>query len=388
MGAILMVSSLPAVLLAPVGGVLADRRSRRSIMIASDVLSAIALFSLGGMLWWQPEATNIILVWLFVVSLCIGIIGAFFRPAVSAAVPDVVPSQSLTAANSLVQVTYQLAVFLGQGSGGALFRILGAPILILVNGATYAIAALSTSLITIPQATAKSKPTWLGQIRQFRQDIGEGFNYVWQRRGLRDLFFVSAFLNFFTVPIVVLLPFFVEDTLRAPTDWYGYILAVYGAGSLAGYLCAGVVRLSGPARSKTLIALTITESIGYGILGLATTPAAAVGMAFLGGLAGGWVSVGITTIMQMTTPTGVRGRVFGLLGALSGSIAPIAMGLSGIVADLLGKNIPLIYMSCGVIMGCLSVAVALSRDYRRFLAYEEPSGPADIAAQPVETAGS
>ena len=80
------------------------------------------------------------------------------------------------------------------------------------------------------------------------------------------------------------------------------------------------------------------------------------------------MTVNITTIVQVATPGEIRGRVFGLLGSLSASLAPIAMGLSGIVADLVNQNIPLIYVSCGVIMTVLSLAVTASRHFRQFLA--------------------
>ena len=80
------------------------------------------------------------------------------------------------------------------------------------------------------------------------------------------------------------------------------------------------------------------------------------------------------TILQQSTPSAIRGRVFGLVGAITGGLAPIAMGLSGVLADLTGQNIPLIYVSSGVITFIITLAISFSADYRRFLAFE-PSGP-------------
>lgn len=380
MGLILMISTIPAVFLGPIGGTIADRYSRRAIIIVSDLLSGISLFALVIVMLGNPQATGVILTGLFIVSFSLSVIGAFFRPAVSAAIPDLVPDDRLTTANSLTQVTYQLAVFLGQGLGGMLFRLLGAPVLILLNGLTYTTAAAASMLITIPQVIPEKMHTLREQLSEFGKDIADGLVYVWHRPGLREMFFVSMFLNFFTAPIVILLPFFVEDHLKATTDWYGYLLAMYGIGSMIGYLLAGVLPISGRARSRLMIALMVAEAFGYGLLGLAKTPLIAVVMAFLGGAAGGIIAVYITTLMQITTPGDIRGRVFGLLGALSGSITPVAMGLSGIVADALNQNIPLIYMGCGIIMTALSILVSLSKDFRAFLAFEEP--PAIPASEP------
>jgi DHA3 family macrolide efflux protein-like MFS transporter len=201
-------------------------------------------------------------------------------------------------------------------------------------------------------------------------DILDGLNYIWQKSGLRELVLASLFLSFFTVPIIVLLPFFVEDSLKVSVDWYGFLIAGYGAGSLCGFILAGVLKLQGTSRSRVMVVLIILESVGYGALGLVSSPVVALALAFLGGATGGFFTILLTTIVQATTPTEIRGRVFGLLATLSGAIAPIAMGLTGPLADLTGHNIRLIYLACGAIMLVLSVFVCSSRALRRYLAYE------------------
>ena len=68
---------------------------------------------------------------------------------------------------------------------------------------------------------------------------------------------------------------------------------------------------------------------------------------FICGMFVGVVQVDLSTILQMGVPTEIRGRVFGFLGTLSAGLMPIAMGLSGVVADAIGGNIPAIYLSAG-----------------------------------------
>jgi hypothetical protein len=72
----------------------------------------------------------------------------------------------------------------------------------------------------------------------------------------------------------------------------------------------------------------------------------------------------------LTTPGEIRGRVFGLIGTFAGGLTPIGMGLAGVIADLTGQNIPLIFISCGVLSGLLTLMVAINRDFRAYLAYE------------------
>jgi DHA3 family macrolide efflux protein-like MFS transporter len=397
MGMMLMLSTLPAVLLSPLGGALADRYSRRRIMVFTDLLSGLAVLTLVGVYLMAPQSTNLILIWLFVVSLITSVMSAFFMPAISAAVPDLVPSDKVAAANSLGQLASQISVFVGQGLGGVLYRILGAPVLFLVNGLTYLFAAVSESFIVIPQAEHKETAPkaaegsaaaaqaggsrYREQFRTFGKDILDGLGYVWHTGGLRELVFVSSLISFFTVPFVTLLPFYVEDTLGLSVDWYGFILAAYGVASLVGYAIAGLLKCEGRLRGRVMVVALILSSALYGLVALARNEIHALIIASLIGITGGFVMVNITTLVQLTTPSEIRGRVFGVLSTISGGLAPLAMGLAGIAADLANQNIPLIYLVSGIMMTLLSILVCLSRDLRSFLAYQ--SKPEEISPEVV-----
>jgi MFS family permease len=370
MGLMMMVSSLIGVILGPIGGTLADRYSRRNIIIFSGLVQGAAILLLSGLLFIIPGATQIILVWLFVASTIIAIVNAFFLPAIQSTIPDLVPVDKVTSANSLGQFSYQITVFVGQGLGGTLFRILGAPVLFLIGGITSVYAAISEILVEIPQHIPEKKTNWKAQFVEFRQDIVEGLQYIWHRPGLKETTLISSVLSFFSAPIIILLPFYVEDVLKVQIDWYGFLMVSYSVGTLAGFFLIGAVMLSTKVRAYLMISCLILESFGYGVLGLVTNPNLALVLAFLGGFTSGVVSVNIMTILQITTPGQIRGRVFGLLGTLAGGLAPIAMGLAGVAADLLDQNIKLIYVSCGISMFSSSVFFSLNRKFREFIATE------------------
>ena len=81
MGLLLMLSTLPGVLFSPLGGALADRVSRRRILVVTDILSGLAVLTLAGPLSWAaPQSTNMILIWLFIVSLATPSWAPFSRP--------------------------------------------------------------------------------------------------------------------------------------------------------------------------------------------------------------------------------------------------------------------------------------------------------------------
>src|SRR3990172_495198 len=197
LGWMMMREGFTAVLLGPLAGTFADRHSRRKIIIASDLTLGITALSMGALMLAAPGATRLTVGALFALAVLHSVVLAFFGPAISAAVPDLVPKGKLQAANSLFQSSGQLSAFLGQGLGGILFRLLGAPVLILVQGVCYLYASASESFVTIPQSLPARRGTWREQIAAFKRDLVEGFRHILRRRGLRNLFLVAAGLNFF-----------------------------------------------------------------------------------------------------------------------------------------------------------------------------------------------
>jgi len=296
---------------------------------------------------------------------------SFFNPAVTASIPDLVPRPRVAAANSLNQFAVQVTSFLGQGIGGVLYRVLGMPVLALFNGVTFLFSALSETFITIPQEIPQKNGDWKRTLADFKQDLGEGLSYIWQRKGLRTLIFGFSVINFFSIPVIVLFPFYVEDFLLATTDWMGYLAAAFGFGAMGGYLFAGAVNLSGSIRKNLLIFCLLLQTLLMIEIGLVLRPWVSLCVIFILGVCNGFVNINVMTILQKSTPSIIRGRVFGLVGAITGGLSPIAMGLSGVVADLTGQNIPLIYISGGAITFILTAIISFSADYRRFLAFAQ-----------------
>ncbi|MCU0490106.1 MAG: MFS transporter [Chloroflexaceae bacterium] len=369
MGLLVALSALPSLLLQPVGGAVADRYPRRGIIVWSDMLSGLLVLSLATLIWFAPTS-QFTIVWLFVVALLLAAINAFFIPAIAASVPELVPQARLAGANSMGQLSMQMALLLGQGLGGLLYRLLGAPLLFFVNGLSFIYAATSSSFVKIPQRKAEKAPNWRALFVAFRDDIVAGFRYVWRAPGLREFLLISTAINFFNTPILILLPFFVEDRLGLTSDWYGYIVAASAIGALLGYLLMLVLPLRGRGRGLGMLACFIIGPIGTIVMSQLLNPWLVLLLALCNGFTTGFVMVNVTTILQLTTPTEMRGRVFGLLGTLGGAVAPLAAGLSGVVADALNQNIPLIYGGCGAIMLTIALLGLLVKQYRQFVSYE------------------
>ncbi|HKI01707.1 MAG TPA: MFS transporter [Thermoanaerobaculia bacterium] len=377
MGLVLTFSNLPALLLSPFGGTFADRHSRVRIIIVCDILAGLSILGLTAAVWLVPDQVRLIITLLFVVSTALGLIRSFFVPAVGAAIPDLVPKEKLAAANSLNQFSIQAALFVGQAAGGVLYRLVGAPILFLIDGISFFLSAVSAAFIRLPRKTRERGPerTVKEIFRAFMADLAEGFRYVWKFKGLRYFLAAASLMNFFMMPVVVLFPFFVSLYLGKGAEWYGFLMAAISIGTVCGFLLASTLRLQGSPRAWSIIAGMLIVPTLYGTLALLNSPAAALAGAFGVGVAMGLVNVTLVTMAQSSTPPELRGRVMGLVNTLSGGLIPIGMALGGFVGDLTGKNIPLVYGVCGALTVIVILATCLRGDTREYLAWGRQGRP-------------
>lgn len=368
MGLLMTASTLPGVLLGPFGGTFADRHSRVRILIVSDMIAGIGVLAVAAMLWWRADDVKLITGVLVTVAVLLGVIRAYFLPAVSAVIPSLVHQERLAAANSLNQLSVQGSILAGQALGGVFYKILGAPVLFLIDGLSYLFSGLCASFIPRDEVRAEAAPAEVHPFRQFLAETREGLRYLMREKGMRDFTLVASLNNFLSMPGLVLFPFYVSLYLKEGAEWYGFLMAAVSAGQVGGFILAGVLRASGAARAAIIVAAMIGYPIFFGSLALIRAPWMALVAVFLGGLTVGLINVYLFTMIQRTTPSEMLGRVMGLLGTLSMGLMPIGMALGGVVGDLTGKNVPLVLgVSAGLAL-LISIALGSRRPLREFLA--------------------
>jgi MFS family permease len=381
-GLLMMASTVPALILGPLGGAVVDRYSRRAVLITGDFVRGLALTAIAAVLWFGSHSLVLIVVSLFVYSLLEGSVGAVWQPASMSVVPDLVPKEGLGTANSFIQGSFQICAVLGQAIAGILFRIVGAPLLMLADALTYFYAAISDAFIRIPPlpakpATEEKKPS------SFKSEIMEGLRHIHARSGMKMLFYTMAFFQLVMVPMLILFPFYVEDYLRAGPQWYGFLLAASGFGTFIGYGIGGALKLSPRVASRVTVVVMVVMSLCLTALGFVKGPWVAVWLIAAVGAMDGFIVLKLLTTLQLATPTEIRGRVFGLLMTITRGLSPLAMGLTGFIADMTHRNIPLIYVVCGAVATLLASNVAVRRECRDFLAGEDGSAPVAVSFAPV-----
>lgn len=361
-------SSLPLVLMAILGGAVADRFSRKKIIVSTDFLSGVTMLLAAAMFFINPEYSWYLLAMIFALTIISSTMQAFFGPAISAAIPDIVPENRVAGANSMGKISDTASTFFGTWLGSVLYTLIGLPVVMVINGVSYIISAISESFIKIPQRIPEKAQDLSDYTKAFKADLAAGLDYIKQNKGLNRLLILSLFTAFFASAVTALMVFYVKEFLALDNEWFSFFLIIAGIGSLIGSIAAGILNLHGPARKRIVLIFMMLEALGYAALVQVETTTPALILFTIGGFLSGFTVVNIFALMQITIPSEVRGRVLGALTTLSGSFAPLGMMLGGIMADIAGLK--LVFTMSGLLMFCFIAFFAFNRDLRELLAHQ------------------
>jgi MFS family permease len=224
MGTLMAASVLPRVLVSPFAGVWVDRSDRKWLIVVIDLIRCLAVVvaAVGALQGW-------IHIWMvFAAGVVLGLCSAFFNPAVTSSLPDIVPTSKLLQANSVYSMVYSGSGILGNSFGGFLYALLGAPLMFLANGLSFFYSTLSVLFVRIPKIRRQKPP------QHFFADMRDGYRFVWRWRSLRWLLIFAACANFFvTIGIVVVIPLF-QQTPQLGPGFYGVVMALVTGGSCWG----------------------------------------------------------------------------------------------------------------------------------------------------------
>ena len=343
-------SLIPVFLLAPIGGALADRRSRHRILIATQVAAMLLAFVLALL-----TLTHRIHVWhIFVLAALLGVTYAFYVPAASAFVVDMVGKEDLMNAIALNSSLVNGARILGPAIAGILVASIGEGWCFLVNAVSYITVIIGLLMMSI---TPHRKVALPGSPLS---DIIEGFRFVWNTSPVRALLLLLGAVSLFGTPYAVLMPIFADQILHAGASGLGLLMGASGIGALAGAMSLAVRKqLRGLGRWVA----GSTAGFGVGLILFSLSHSFWLSAVLL-------LPVGFTmmiemaasnTLIQAMVPDNLRGRVMAVYSMMFMGMAPIGALVAGSLAHRLGAARTVLLGGAVCIVGAAVFALRLPK---------------------------
>jgi Na+/melibiose symporter-like transporter len=328
-------------------GVLADRVSKRRLMLWCDVAGLLVI----GSIPVAAAAGVLTLGQLYLVALASGVVSVFFLVGYTSYLPTLIDRDQLTDGNGKLSTTQAAAQIAGPGLGAVLVGLFGAALAMASDALSFAVSAVCLLSIRsreprIVRADGERQP-------RLRSQVGEGLTYIFREPILRRAVAWNGTANFFVIMVETLGPVFLIRDLHLRPAYVGVLLALGAAGGVAGGLTSKpLTRRIGSAR---LSWLSMTVFTLPGLLIPMARPGWGIGL-----FAAGWMSwtfgstlcaIALTSYQQATCPARLRGRVSAASRWINWGTLPLGGLAGGALGALLGVHTTL---WVAVIGGCSS----------------------------------
>ncbi len=329
---------LPSIVFSLAGGVIADRMRKRSIMIFSQLLNTIATVLLA-IIIYQGDITF----WHFIYfGLFNGTILAMSMPARSSVTPEIVGRDHVVNAMALQSATFNLSRILGPAMAGMLIAAFaagdtssteGVGIVFFVIAALYGVSVLCTTLLDYQGNPERRDSTAFA-------DMVEGFQYMKQQRIVLGLLVMGFVPMTFGFSVTFLLPAFNADIINGGPDDLGILMTAAGAGALLGSLIlarAGDIN----GKGRMLYLSGYLWAVFVAMFSLSESMLSAMIFGALAGLSGAIMGSLNMSLIQITVPDAIRGRVMAIMMMAHGFM-PIGIIPISATAEFVGIDTALL----------------------------------------------
>ena len=359
-GAVSAAQFIPQVVLSPIGGSLADRYSRRRLLLMTQ--SALGLTA--ALLWlaWLAGVREPLALLAFIAVG--GIFNGLNVPSWQAFVSDLVPREDLRSAITMNSLQFNAARAIGPGIAGVLLALLGPAWAFGINAASYACVLAALLAVRALQAPVRSAAD-RGLIRQF----GDAIRYTAGQPGLVMVLIVSVLVGLLGNPVFGFTVVFAGSVYHVGAVALGLLNVAFGVGAV---LAAPIV--SGawwPAPRSQVVRFAL---FGYAaaMIVFAVAPWYPIGLAALVGVGGGFLAViaSVQTSLQTIAADHYRGRVLALRLTIFTLTFPVGGLVQGALADLIGPQTTVLL--AGLVLLAAATVLALLRGNLRLARLDDP----------------
>ncbi|MCM1119366.1 MAG: MFS transporter [bacterium] len=354
-GAVTACSFIPMVIFSLFGGVIADRKNKRNIMVTLDFTTAAVILVFGFALGKIPLVPLMIAV----LMLLYGIFG-IYQPTVQASIPLIAEKEFLMQGNAVINMVSTLAGLLGPIIGGVLFGAFGIMPILCISAGCFVFSAVMEIFIHIPFEKNTDGKSVFGAVSS---DLSDSFKFIKNEKPvfLSVLGILALFNLILSAMMIVGIPVIVVQILGMSDTALGITQGAMGLGGLAGGMIAGVaaekLRLKNGYVILFICSLAaffmgisvfeaIPKNIGYIIITAVSFGAMCASTMF---------SVSMMTAAQRQTPPKLLGKIMAVIIAVSSCSQPVGQAIYGVLFDVFADKPYLVMIGAAV----LAVAVSL-----------------------------
>ncbi|HHT7172942.1 TPA: MFS transporter [Bacillus cereus] len=330
-----------AILFAPVTGTLADRMSRRKLMIIADVMRCIVMILIAVIAFYNKMLYIPLLILLIIRS--IG--SALFTPASNAALVTYVEEKHVQQAITLRQISIQIISVAIPLMASFLISIFNFHGVFMLDAITFFISFLILMNIKFPRELKieKKKP--------FYEDFREGFSIFNSNQSLKTLLMSAAVINLLGAACMLSLQVIVVREMDLSTRWYSIVFVASPIGILIGAFITKKIRTY--KTITTAFIFTAIMGIFNAAMGTTVNPVLFSVYYFLSGIAFGVSNVYFGVLYRKLIPNEVQGRFFGFLSSLLLVSTPVGIALTGYFVESISASI--VFIIIGIITFLVSV---------------------------------
>lgn len=332
---------IPIFLFSILGGVVADRKDRRLILVLSQIVQMLCAIVLASLF-----AFGVVKVWMILsLSFVVGTAQAFGGPAYQALIPTLVKKEDLQNAIAMNSIQFNMARIIGPTIGGVTLRLLGPVWCFGINAMSF-LAVIFTLLRVAPRPPASiTKEPVL-------ESMKVGLRFIRDTKSMRNLVALAFLMTLLGMPIMTFLPVFAERVFHLGKDAYSSMLVISGVGSVLGGI---FVAATSSYKKKGLLSIASLGALGVLIAGfaLSTNFYFSCLMLFLGG--GALIACFglVSSLVQTLTEDNMRGRVMSVYNVAFRGGMPFGSFAAGKLIESYGA--PNVLLSNGILLAILAV---------------------------------
>jgi MFS family permease len=378
LGTVGFASQIPVFLVAPFGGITADRVNRQRLVIATQTCSMI----LAGILAWLTLSGRVHVWHIFLLAGLLGVVNAFDIPGRQAFLIDMVGKEDLMNAIALNSSMFNGARVIGPAVAGILVARIGEGWCFAANAISYIAVIIGLLLMKVRSVPRISSHSPI-------EDIIEGFRWVNRTKIIRSLLFLIGLVSLVGMPYTVLMPVFADKILHGGARGLGILMGATGVGALFGALTlAAKTGIKGLGRWVTITCATL--GISLFLFSFSTSFWLSAALLLPCGYSMMLQMACSNTLIQTIVPDHLRGRVMSLYSMMFMGMAPFGAFFGGALANRIGAPMTVAVGGIACVLGAIWFGRALPElriEARRLIVAQGLAGGEpvqELDAQPVE----